>query len=147
MILELHATPHEVMRAVETFQKFAREKQMPEKDIFGLSLALEECGSNIVNHALKGDPRQTFQVTIEYTGNAMVVELRDNGPEFDPTRAIANPSSNDDQVGGWGIQLVRHYASDIQYRRNAGHNILRLTKILTIPSMPKTSTSTSSKEK
>ena len=128
MTLNLHATPQEVMRAVETLQKFAHEKQMSEKDIFGLSLALEECGSNVVNHGLKGDASQTFQVTIEYTGEAVLVELRDPGPEFDPTRAPAKPPNDDEQVGGWGIQLARHYVDDIRYHRKSGQNILRLTK-------------------
>ena len=59
MTLELHATPEEVMRAVEALQEFGREKQIPDKELFGLALALEECGSNIVNHALRRDPRRS----------------------------------------------------------------------------------------
>jgi anti-sigma regulatory factor (Ser/Thr protein kinase) len=55
MKLNLHATPEEVMRAVEALEEFARAQGVPEKIIFGLALALEECGSNIVNHALKRD--------------------------------------------------------------------------------------------
>src|SRR5690349_2905635 len=45
MILQLHATPEEVMRAVEAIQDFARNLALDEKSIFGLALALEECGS------------------------------------------------------------------------------------------------------
>ena len=57
MILELQATPEEVMRGVETLQELGKTWQVPEKTLFGLALALEECGSNIVNHALGRDPR------------------------------------------------------------------------------------------
>ena len=71
MTLELHATPEEVMRAVEALQEFAQEQGVPEKAIFGLALALEECGSNIVNHALQRDPRQKFQVALEHTGGCI----------------------------------------------------------------------------
>src|SRR5215468_5427780 len=53
MTLELQPTPQEVMRAVEALQDFARTQRAPEKTVFGLALALEECGSNIVNHALR----------------------------------------------------------------------------------------------
>ncbi len=133
MMLELQATPEEVMRAVEALQQFGREKQVAEKDLFGLALALEECGSNIVNHALHRDSRQKFQVGITYTGGAMTIELRDRGPAFDPTRArVAEPETGDDDrpPGGWGIQLVRRYMDDIQYRREAGENVLRLTRRL-----------------
>jgi anti-sigma regulatory factor (Ser/Thr protein kinase) len=131
MILELHATPKEVMRAVETLQAYGREQQMSEKDLFGLALALEECGSNIVNHALHHDPRQTFQVSIEHNGNSITVELRDHGPEFDPTRAHINSMAGSEEnrpPGGWGIQITRHFIDNFIYRRENGQNILRLTR-------------------
>jgi anti-sigma regulatory factor (Ser/Thr protein kinase) len=132
MTLELHATPEEVMRAVEALQEFGRAKQVAEKQLFGCALALEECGSNIVNHALKSDARKTFRVAFEHTGSAMTIELRDPGPEFDPTQApVAELATDDDRPpGGWGIQLVRHYVDDISYYRAAGENVLRLTKRL-----------------
>ncbi len=132
MTLELHATPEEVMRAVETMQEFAQAQGVPEKLIFGLTLALEECGSNIVNHALQRDARQLFQVAIEHTGDAFVIELRDHGPAFDPT-AVAGRNAQadpDDVPGGWGIELVRRYMDEIQYRRDGDRNVLRLTKRL-----------------
>ena len=133
MTLELHATPEEVMRAVEALQEFGQARQVPDKAIFGLALALEECGSNIVNHAYQRDPRQTFRVILEHTGSAMVVELRDRGPEFDPTQAplIEKESEGDDRPpGGWGIQLVRRYTDEMRHTREGEENILRLTKRL-----------------
>lgn len=130
MKLELHATPEEVMRAVEAMQAFAQAQGVPEKMIFGLALALEESGSNIVNHALQRDARQTFIVSIEKATDAFVIELRDRGSEFDPTAAITRkPQAGDDDLpGGWGIELVRRYMDEIRYKREAGENVLRLTK-------------------
>ena len=130
MTLELHATPEEVMRAVETFEKFAREHGASEKAICGLMLALEECGSNVVNHALQGKASEKFQVTMERTGDAFVIQLRDRGPEYDPTLPPEGPSQpkDEDQCGGWGIQLVRRYTDEIRYARKGGENILRLIK-------------------
>jgi anti-sigma regulatory factor (Ser/Thr protein kinase) len=130
MKLELHATPEEVMRAVEAMQAFAQAQGVPEKMIFGLALALEESGSNIVNHALQRDARQTFIVSIEKAADAFVIELRDRGPEFDPTAATARKpqAADDDLPGGWGVELVRRYMDEIRYKREAGENVLRLTK-------------------
>ena len=132
MTLELHATPEEVMRAVEAWQEFARTRQVPEKIIFGLALALEECGSNIVNHALQRDARQTFRVDIGRRGGEIFIELRDRGPGFDPTAATERrpPAGDDDLPGGWGIQLARRYTDEIRYRREAGENVLCLRKRL-----------------
>ena len=134
MTLELHATPQEVMRAVEALQQFGHEKHVPEKALFGLMLGLEECGSNIVNHALQRDPQKTFEVRVEHAESAIFIELRDRGPEFDPTRVpepTADAEDDERPPGGWGVQLVRRYMDDISYRREDGQNILRLTSRIT----------------
>src|SRR4051812_42407164 len=111
MKLEMYATPKEVMHAVEALQKLGREKQLGEQEIFDLSLALEECGSNIVNHAYGRDSQQKFQVLIEHTGSAVIIELRDHGLEFDPTRAPV-ADQNHQPTGGWGIPLVRRHMDE-----------------------------------
>jgi anti-sigma regulatory factor (Ser/Thr protein kinase) len=134
MRLELHATPEEVMRAVEALREFAGAQGVSEKTVFDLALALEECASNIVNHAFKHDASQKFSVSIERNGSAIFIELRDGGPHFDPTKVECKPpATEDDPPGGWGIELVRHYMDDLQYKREGEENVLRLTKRL----MPK----------
>jgi anti-sigma regulatory factor (Ser/Thr protein kinase) len=133
MRLELRATPEEVMRAVEAVQEFGRQKQLGEREIFGLALALEECGSNIVDHAYHRDCHQKFQVILEHTDRVITVELRDRGPAFDPTQErVARPAGDEESraPGGWGIPLVRRYMDEIEYRYEAGENVLRLTKKL-----------------
>jgi len=131
MTLELHATPEEVMRAVETLQAYAQTQGLSEKIIFGLALALEECGSNVVNHALHRDATKTFKVDFGLEGDAFFIELRDRGPAFDPTAAARKSRAEDgDPPGGWGTELVRRKMDEIRYRREADENILRLTKHL-----------------
>jgi len=139
MTLELYATPEEVMRAVEALQGFAQAHGVPEKTIFGLALALEECGSNIVNHALQRDARQQFRVAFRHTHDSFIIELRDHGPEFDPTATGDRlPLAEDDDLpGGWGIHLVRRYTDEIRYTREGDENVLRLTKQLGAAEGPK----------
>ena len=131
--LVLHATPEEVMRGVQSLQELGREWQVEERDLFSLALALEECGSNVVNHALRRDSELTFRVTIEHTGDSIVIELRDRGPEFDPTCVSAPGGLENDEdrpPGGFGIVLVRRSVDEIFYRREGVENVLRLTKIV-----------------
>jgi anti-sigma regulatory factor (Ser/Thr protein kinase) len=133
MTLQVHATPEEVMRAVDALREFGHTHGIHEDTLFGLTLALEECGSNIVNHALRRDPAQSFQVSFEHTGNAVTIELRDHGPTFDPTQhQVTKPETNleEQRPGGWGIPLVRRYMDEIRYTRESGQNVLRLTKQL-----------------
>lgn len=122
------------MRAVETLEQFAREIGVPEKIVYGLMLALEETGSNIVNHGLRRDARRKFQVTIEQTNDGFVIELRDRGLAFDPTKvAQRKPPTEDEPPGGWGIELVRRNIDEIRYTRVKGENVLRLTKHVSGP--------------
>jgi anti-sigma regulatory factor (Ser/Thr protein kinase) len=130
MTLVLHATPDEVMRGVEALQGFAASHHAPDKTIFSLALALEECGSNIVNHALKRDAQKTFQLLFERSDDSLIVELRDDGPQFDPMDIAPRQShaADDDVPGGWGIELIRRNIDEIHYRREGDQNVLRLTK-------------------
>ena len=133
LALELQATPAEVMRAVEAVQAFGREHQVEEATLFGLAVALEECGSNIVSHACGGRAHERFQVAFERTPSALEIELRDRGPAFDPTRAVTREveaSEEDRPPGGWGLQLVRHYLDEVTYSREGDENVLRLIKRL-----------------
>jgi anti-sigma regulatory factor (Ser/Thr protein kinase) len=135
MTLELQGTPEEVMRAVEALEVYGEEKEIPAKILFGLTLALEECGSNVVNHALHRDPSSTFRVSFIHTGGEMVIELRDTGVEFDPTLAPPGDgiADDDEPPGGWGIFLVRKYTDEMIYFRENGENVLQLVKKLTEP--------------
>jgi anti-sigma B factor antagonist len=130
MKLQLQANPEEVMRAVEALQELGRERGLSEKEIFGVALALEECGSNIVNHALGRNAAKSFWVSFDFSGDQLRIELRDDGPEFDPTLPRPPRAENDDDrpPGGWGIQLVRNHTDHMVYRREDGENILLLTR-------------------
>ncbi|MCU0725765.1 MAG: ATP-binding protein [Planctomycetes bacterium] len=130
MMLTLSATPEEVMRAVDALLEFGRRHDLDPKALYGLSLALEECGSNIVNHALARDPARTFTVTFERKGSEVIVELRDRGPEFDPTKApSAEPEAGDDRPpGGWGVMLARRSTDGMDYVRVGDENVLRLRR-------------------
>src|SRR3954466_8401132 len=130
MTLELRATGEEVMRGVEALRLFVRRHGLNEKEEFALALALEECGSNIVNHALQRDVRQTFRVEVQHSCDAITIELPDRGPEFDPTATPHRKlqAEEDDLPGGWGIQLVQRYMHEIHYKREAGENVLSLTR-------------------
>ena len=131
MILELRATPEEVMRAVTALETFAHERGVPEATIYSLALALEESGSNVVNHALQRDPEQSFRVTLEHAEGTFTIELRDRGPEFDPTALARKHQAEDaDAPGGWGTELVRRQMDEVRYTREAGENVLRLTRHL-----------------
>ena len=129
-ILELKATPEEVMRGVEALEKYCRAQGAEEKAIHALMLSLEEIASNVVNHAFHCDPQQSFRVSFQRTGDRIVVEVRDRGPAFDPLQSHAQALEGDVDrpEGGWGIQLVRQSMDILQYLREGNENVLILSK-------------------
>jgi anti-sigma regulatory factor (Ser/Thr protein kinase) len=75
--------------------------------------------------------RVSVQLTLE--DGFLVVEIEDDGKPFNPLEAPeADTSLPLDQkpIGGLGIHLIRHFMDDLQYRRAADKNILRLRKRL-----------------
>jgi len=132
-ILDLPATPEDVMRGVEHLEQFCLEQHVPRKAIQALMLAVEETASNVVNHAYQRNAQQTFRLKLQHHGDRFVVELRDHGPAFDPLQATApdletDPDERD--IGGLGIHLVRQYIEDLHYAREGEENVLRMTKLL-----------------
>jgi anti-sigma regulatory factor (Ser/Thr protein kinase) len=59
----------------------------------------------------------------------LLVQISDNGREFDPTQApppTVATSLKEANVGNLGIHLVRSFANGIDYERRAGRNHLTL---------------------
>ena len=133
-ILELKATPEEVMRGVESLQEFCRARDVDEKSIHALMLGLEEIASNVVNHAFGGgDALQNFRLSFRHADDRVVVEVRDSGPAFDPLQSNIPAWKGDEDErpeGSWGIELVRHSMDDLSYAREGNENVLTMSRNL-----------------
>jgi phosphoserine phosphatase RsbU/P len=130
---ELMATPQDVMRGVESLRAFATEHGLLEQDVFGLTVALEECSSNLMRHALQGDASRSFKLVLQHTGDRFIMELRDRGVFFDPTLVAQielDPLGHHLHEGGMGLHLVRHYVDEMNYHDNGDEHVLRLIKHL-----------------
>lgn len=130
---ELHATPEDLMRGVEHLRTFGREQRVPEATLFGLALALEECGANLMKHVFQGDAQQQFRLVLEHRGDSFCIELRDRGLFFDPTLVPAgelNGGADALHKGGLGLHLVRHYIDEMEYVQSGDEHVLRLIKNL-----------------
>jgi phosphoserine phosphatase RsbU/P len=132
LTLELGASVAEVMRCVETLAAFGAAHGLADADLFALTLALEESGTNLVRHGGL-DPSAGVRIVLARQEDAFTIELRDPGLPFDPTLLPAPPADGtlDDLAdGGWGIQLVRHYMDAIDYFSDGEEQVLRLTRRL-----------------
>jgi sigma-B regulation protein RsbU (phosphoserine phosphatase) len=89
-----------------------------------IELAVEEAVVNIINYS------QAEWVELEVkVKKGINVTLRDNGIAFDPTAHVPNEKATDErQVGGMGIHLIRQIVDEIRYERKDERNILGLVK-------------------
>ncbi len=107
------------------------------KAVDDLVLAVDELATNIINHGYRGQPG-AIEIVARREGDAIVVQLRDESPPFDPTQAPEPDTTlplHLRPVGGLGIFLARRLMDAMTYRRTSDHyNEMTLTKKISSPS-------------
>ncbi|MCW4455767.1 ATP-binding protein [Flavobacterium sp. MXW15] len=92
-------------------------------------LIVEELVCNAITHGhAAGGCELRLDLLLEQ--DALVLELRDAGPPFDPCQAAAPALEADAAlrpIGGLGLYLVRQLADHIDYCRLDGQNRIRAT--------------------
>ena len=101
------------------------------KTILQVNLALDEVFTNVVSYGIAGESGQQVTFSLYHRDDKIEIVVCDRGKPFDLTKA-ADPDLDlplDQQsIGGLGIFLIRQYTDSITYKREAGKNILTLTK-------------------
>ena len=91
---------------------------------YNAELVFEEIIANIVGHGARKGRQPDVRVTLESRPDSIVLIFDDDGVPFDP-RGLPEPvkakSLEEAKVGGFGLMLVRHAASSLEYVRTAGH--------------------------
>jgi serine/threonine-protein kinase RsbW len=85
-------------------------------DCTAVRLALHEAILNGLRHGNGGDPAKCVRVRYCAGADAMLAEVEDEGPGFDPRR-VPEPTlpENLDQPSGRGLLLMRHYLTWVRY--------------------------------
>jgi serine/threonine-protein kinase RsbW len=124
---EIH-TPAELLSVLGQVVTAMREHGYSEMEEFGVRLALEEAIINAIKHGHRGDPAKVVRFRYEVTPQAVVAEVQDEGPGFNP-EAVPDPLAPDrvEQPGGRGVFLMRHYMSRVSY--NPCGNCVTLLKL------------------
>ena len=111
----------------------------PVKQITQISIAVEEIFVNIAHYAYK---QETGSVVIraDVSGNATddgavdsfaVIEFEDGGIPYNPlekTDPDIGAAADEREIGGLGIFMVKKIMDSVEYRREAGKNILTIRR-------------------
>ena len=112
---------------------------MSEDDIFQLTTAVREMGSNAIEWGNQKRDDSAVTVTYRIDAEKIVIVIRDEGPGFDranlphAVKGIHDPASHLEvrdamglRIGGFGIFMSRGMVDDLQYNHTG--NEVRLTK-------------------
>lgn len=103
----------------------------PERDVFGVRLALEEALVNAIKHGNRMDPSKTVRVLCRLDVQKIRVEVEDQGEGFS-IEEVPDPTADEnlERPCGRGIMLMRAFMNLIEY--NSSGNCVILEKHKTI---------------
>jgi anti-sigma regulatory factor (Ser/Thr protein kinase) len=125
--------PEEQPRLLRALEAFAAEHRLPAKVLQAADLALEEHVTNVLKYAYVDTAPHEIRVCLSCDGGALYVEVADDGRAFNPLEVPPVDTSiplEERPIGGLGIHLMRRFMDTLDYRRESGRNILRMTKRL-----------------
>lgn len=133
--LSLHFanSAEEAPRIARKIDHFLREEKVDESLINKLLLCVDELITNIIAHAYNDKEDHAVLLECKVLDDKIVLELRDDGVAFDPTkqtRPNLKLSMDDRNIGGLGIHLVKTLMDKVEYRREGDYNVLTTTKLL-----------------
>ncbi|HEY1856594.1 ATP-binding protein [Acidocella sp.] len=127
--LTLYQAWREIGRFGEWFDLEERALAIPAKLAHAVRLCLEEAVDNLINYTSTTAEGPRIDIELGRQGDTLVAVVRDYGPPFDPRTVPAFSPAKDletMQPGGWGVHLIRSYATEIDYATGADGNRLTL---------------------
>ena len=96
-----------------------------------LALAVDECTTNVIRHAYRGQPGQPIELRFSPDGNEFRVEVLDDGEAVDP-RAVPRVDlrryAAERRKGGLGVHLMAKLMDSVSYSRCSSRNLCRMVK-------------------
>lgn len=121
----------------ETVLDSVRFRVDPECTRYNVLLALQEMVTNVLRHAYEGDEQRPIEVVFTASEESFDMELRDQGPAFDPLQHDVTELLGDESIpttaGGFGIHIAKLVMDEVAYERRDGWNVLRMTKLVQTP--------------
>jgi serine/threonine-protein kinase RsbW len=93
-----------------------REHCWPERDVFGVQLAMEEALVNAIKHGNGWDVGKQLHVVCKMASNLVRIEIADEGAGFDP-KTLPDPTDEEhiDLPRGRGVMLIRSFMTRVEY--------------------------------
>ncbi len=90
-----------------------------------MELALQELGTNTVDHA--DSPDGSFVLRSTIGDDSVRIELRDRGRSTVDVSTIPTPDADEPQVRGYGMMIIEQLVSRLEYAHDGEHNVWTAT--------------------
>lgn len=126
--LEIGAFIENLDEVVRFIEDSAANSALEPRKKFGLMVAVEEAFVNICHYAYPQD-QGDVKILSGFDNDQFVVEISDCGVPFD-LLSLPEPDTTTDimerEIGGLGVHFIRTLTDQVSYRRENGHNVLKL---------------------
>ncbi len=112
--------------------KAAQEAGLDDRETYNVQMAVDEAVTNIIQHAYNGNHEGRIDICCERRGMEFIVEIRDFGKPFDPSRVrtprVHGPLSRR-TIGGLGVFFMKKLMDQVEFTSDAVHgNRVRMVK-------------------
>jgi len=136
--VELRSDPEILSVVRSAVRQLATVVGLSERECRWVTLAVDEALANIIRHAYLNRRGQPIQLSCRRLGprgsgrhhTRLEFILADRGRGVDPAELRARPL-DDLRPGGLGMHFIGEIMDEVEYKRGAGRNQLRLVKYLT----------------
>ncbi len=93
-------------------------------------VVLDDVLTNIVSYGFDDPTGHEINIEFDLKRRRLAVIVTDDGRAFDPLSQPAPDMTGGVEnvaIGGLGLELIRHLADDVSYRRGADRNVLTFT--------------------
>lgn len=108
--------PNNCAKVIEVLLDQLDSAQWPNKDTFGIHMAMEEAIMNAICHGNKRDIEKEVHVVIELREDSFYACVTDQGNGFDPSD-LPDPAADEniDKTTGRGVKLIHHFVDEVIY--------------------------------
>jgi anti-sigma regulatory factor (Ser/Thr protein kinase) len=129
--LILQNRPEEKQRLLSALEEFSEQHHLSPVAVQAADLALEEHLTNVMAYAYEDAAPHDIRIRLGVENQWLQIEIEDDGVAYDPLSRPPVDTSlplEEKPIGGLGVHLIRSLMDEVDYRREAGRNILRMRK-------------------
>jgi serine/threonine-protein kinase RsbW len=118
MRFSLSSNMESVSEVEAAAEKLAEDAGLDEDERFRMAMAVREAAVNAVLHGNEYDPGKKIDVSLENTGESLVISIADQGKGLDPD-TLPDPLAPENLLRGTGrgIFLIRSFMDEVHFRQ------------------------------